>query len=260
MAADPEIQIKRCICIHFPVETAPWIIVDTEMIDGHTFIELKRRDSGFCRFIAGKAWRKVPTMSFLNDLQRRRTSETILSCLEASLFDDALPTKAAKKRARYDASRKADNGELKPWIALSLPELVGSDGTVVQPCVIKVKPSLKTGEALVVDLSIDTLTYIRKAMLLSQKPDADIYAKKDGARWRTDRNYWAVSREENGTVVPKTFKPKSNAEEDVLEARDEAIAWSQGFLQPLADGADSGEGEGVSDGDLPAPPEAVTDA
>ena len=232
MAAAAEVEIKRCICVHGPMDTAPWMISDTEVIDGTDFVALKRRDVGFCRFVAGKDWRKIPSMSFLNELQRKRTAETILSCQSTSLFDDALPTQAARKRARHDASKKADCGELKPWLSLSLPQLVCDDGTVVPACVIKVKSSLDTKEAVVVDLSVSTLSYIRKAMMMSQKPEENIYAKKDGARWRSDRNCWTVSREEDGKAVKKAFKPKGDADEAVLDARDAAVAWSQGFDCP----------------------------
>ena len=145
-----QVCIKRIVTIDCRDNQAPWLIHNLENIDGREFLKLSHRDVGFCRFIAGKNFKQISTMTFLHELQLKRAQMTLDACSNAAqgqaLFDEAVPTVAAQKRARRDAKSRASLGALPPTISMQMPDITMEDGTHVPGVVLRVKSSRRQRE------------------------------------------------------------------------------------------------------------------
>jgi hypothetical protein len=231
--------IKRVVSIECGDMVAPWLIDDLERIDGRESLKLAHGDTGFCRFIAGKDWRKIKEMSFLRELQLRRVQLTVEACQSSkdahSLFEDATPTKAANKRARNDAKARASLGALPLTISVPMPGFAYDGEIEIPDTSLTVKSSIDVKHAIMMELDAPMLQYVKHAMRKSQDSDQDKAQRNDGIRWRNDRGCWMARRRTgDGKFITKAFRPTDVMAVDA--AADLAAAWVDGRdVTPLCD-------------------------
>ena len=235
-----QVCIKRIVTIDCRDNQAPWLIHNLENIDGREFLKLSHRDVGFCRFIAGKNFKQISTMTFLHELQLKRAQMTLDACSNAAqgqaLFDEAVPTVAAQKRARRDAKSRASLGALPPTISMQMPDITMEDGTHVPGVVLRAKSSLDVRESVMMELDAHMLSYARCAMLNSHSDRVTPDRRHPGVTWRSDRKHWSARRKtDNGRFATKSFKPDGDDELAMNEAADRAAAWADGHDDTIAD-------------------------
>ena len=198
-------------------------------------MKLAHGDTGFCRFIAGKDWRKIKEMSFLRELQLRRVQLTVEACQSStvahSLFDDAAPTQAAKKRARNDAKSRASLGALPRTISVPMSGFTSDDGIEIPATSLTVKSSIDVKHAIMMELDAHMLHYVKHSMRKSKDSGQGKAQRNDGIRWRNDRGCWMARRRAGeGKFITKAFRPNDLIAADV--AADLATAWVDGKDAP----------------------------
>ena len=247
------VHIERCIMVHGGgcCQKRPWVITNCELIDGKDFVILTKRDTGFSRFVSGTSY-GIRDMTYLNDIRALRTEATLaIGQRGDSLFDDGAPTAAARKKQRRQASDLKDRGELPGSVAIQLPAVSAPNGDSAEALELRVKSSLDIGANIAVELTKESMWYIRCAMLASLQPDAN---KRDkvgcsNVRWRKDRNAFVAKRiDAAGKKEYKTFKVNADADDVDLaraDAIDAAKRWTSG--EDVADGEEHQELRAPSD-------------
>ena len=212
----------------------PWCISCVKTVEGKEFVELSRRHSGFCRFVAGES--SLRGSQFLDDLRHKRTAATLESCSsgtrgsEGALFDDGAVSRRDHKKQRKETQQKLAKGEAPAVIKLNMPEVQTEDG-VVGPLSIQVLPDLNPQQNVWVEASAQVLEYIRHAHANSDPKVQERRERTDGGvRWRTDRKAflatrWSASRERQ---IVKTFRPTGEADEQIEEAKTKAAMGREG--------------------------------
>ncbi len=194
-----EIAIQRSVSIKFS-DSKPWVINEIQTLDGIDFVELNKRDNGFARFVTSGGG-DITKMPFFDELRQLRTK----ACCDAieppqeQLFGDEGKEPDTKKFKRMA-------NKMPTFVELQLPGFTRQDGREVQPLATKVKSSLVWKDHLAVELTVESLLYIKHAMLKSLESERDDSCKH--SYWRKDRKCWiAMKKLDNGKVIRKHFKP-----------------------------------------------------
>ena len=243
-----DVTVKRCVSIEVPGQK-PWLIDQTEVIDGIEYVAIRVRDTGYKRFMAGtyKKGREVAMTEFMRTLAKLRAEASIKSAggdATAEMFADVEPTPAAKKKARKLAKLQGSIGTLPLAVQITCPALDLPDGSTIPQISFMVKSSVDIRDSPVVELTARVLHYIKVAINVSddcEKPMREPCAA--GTRWRKDRQCWLARRPGGAS---KCFKPTSGCELAVAETRDEALRWQEGgdceiAVAGLHDGDDDGQ-------------------
>lgn len=246
--AESAVVVQRRICISGGGLKLgwPWVVNDTNTVNGIEFVQLSKRDSGFSRFVSG-----TPTgaraMTWLDTLRAQRTRASLAAATTGeSLFGDAPPTKAAKKKQRQNASAVRSKGELPATVVLKMPGFTGVDGNEVGAMDLQVLSDLDLHACASVELKPENLVYVREAMRHSAQEPGRLRAPSDdtGVRWRADRRVWLAKRTdpESGKSVTKSFKPEVADDEASKEAAgDLAKAWAASGAEADGEGGEDGE-------------------
>ena len=75
-------------------------------------------------------------------MRKLRTEASLKATLQASLFEDALPTRGARLKRRVQCRAEEQLGELPATVLVDLPAVTRPDGTVHQGHALRVKTSL----------------------------------------------------------------------------------------------------------------------
>ncbi len=203
-AAMGEIVIQRSVSIKFG-DSKPWVINDIEAIDGIDFVELNKRDHGLARFVTSGGVGSGK-MQFLDELRQLRTS----ACCDAIQppTEQLFAGGGGEERDMKKLKRMAN--KMPPFVELQLPGFTGQDGRQVPPFALKVRSSLVWKEHVAVELSVESLHYIKHALLKSQQTDLEEHEGGKHRYWRKDRKCWIATKKlHNGTVIRKSFKADS---------------------------------------------------
>ena len=106
------------------------------------------------------------------------------------------------------------------------------DGETIPSTTLKCKSSIDVRDAVMIELDVPMIYYIKHAMLNSVKDDRVVTDRRnDGVRWRGDRKCWLARRQsaaDPGQFITKSFKPQNDDPISVREAADDAAAWVGG--------------------------------
>jgi hypothetical protein len=223
--AHMEVTIRKTLTIMCDGMKIPWVIQDSEFIDGIEFIALAKSDTGFSRFVSGST-RGIANMTFLTKMKELRTSATT-GARDGVAFGDVTPSKWATGKLKR---RCVDNG-LPEFVEIIIPECTHG-GHQVPARTVKVKATVDDAAALVVELTADNLACIKAGMLHTasiMETTAEQTSSPDKAvRWRGDRQAFLASRSScssPGKVEYKTFKPTDDS--DKAECIVQATKWAR---------------------------------
>ena len=224
-----DISIRREIVISWDGCTKPWYIQRVQVVQGHEFLQLQKRDTGFARFVTGDC-KGMRHTRFLDTLRRKRTEASLLCCSEASLFD-SIPTKAARVQQKRKCVEAKTRGEMPETCMIDLPGFYMEGVGEVSEITMRVLTSVDMNTAVSVEMTSDNLAYIRNAMRADaedvvHRSRASSFCK--GVRWDGTRKAFMAKRKPDGDRKYKyrTFRPTDPDQElDCAAAQDRAIRW-----------------------------------
>lgn len=142
-------------------------------IDGREFIQLQKKDSGFCRFVSGNV-KGARNIVFLDQLRLMRTRATVDHVAPAAtLFQSGLGRRALQRQR--ETARVAYEGDAPKVVQVKLPAVAHLGERT-----INVKASIDPKESVAVELAPDVLLHIFHCMNKSE--DADAAASAGGKR------------------------------------------------------------------------------
>ena len=235
------VTFERQLVVHGGAcKKRPWVISSVEVIAGREYVELRKTDTGFSRFVAGAAT-DVRSYTFLDELRRLRTTATLQAMLQqsapAALFDAHEVSKVEAKAVRKQTKTEAANIL---QVDVSLPAISGF-AEMQMSC--KASVSLQTNVA--VELTPLNLEYIAAAMRESssesKKRNRSEHSREGESkylRWMPGRKCFVAYREDDRKRC-KTFRPKTQEDLDIEDARSAAMQWAQGTGDSTDDGQPS---------------------
>ena len=226
-------------------EGKPWAIHTLTTVDGIDFIALSLCDQQFVHFVVGKdVVAGLHGYTFVNHLRHLR-NDLIDSLMNSRVVEAqsnlenlfGARTKKISGYRRKQMSKTTSTGTLPLYGELQLPSV--SFGTEVAPATtMKILLPRDRRERPVIELSVDTLTYVRIAMLEHGRDDARVRQRLHLSGdpkvfyWEA-RKCWVGRRKVGGTVRQKNFycevTPVKRARRTRFtheEAREMAISWS----------------------------------
>ena len=147
-------EIKRTLTITGGgLKRDPWKISSSECIDGAEYIMLKCSDSGFNRFVTGKAKSCGP---YLKELRAARNRVLLIG------ENEVTRPKLNEYRRKLLAKQRSEGNTVElqlPAVTCSMLELSAPE------CCMRVKNSTDLNAAIVVELTAENLHYVRVAAL-----------------------------------------------------------------------------------------------
>jgi hypothetical protein len=221
------VSIRKTTTILCDGMKAPWVIQNSECIEGVDFIALPKCCTGFSRFVSGST-RGIANMTFMNMLKELRTAAVTGARGGACCaFEATTITKYDVQRLKR---RCVVNG-LPEFVEITIPECE-HEGNVVPAHTMKVKATTDDAAALCVELTAENLACIKAGMLASMVMKADnaeqVISPDKAVRWRGDRQAFLANRgscSSPGKLEWKTFKPTIDS--DKTDCMDKAVKWAR---------------------------------
>eukprot|EP00971_Amphidinium_carterae_P352615 6492675-Amphidinium_carterae.1 len=234
------ITIQRTVQVYRDGLKLPWNIQNVATVDGIECVELNRRDTGLARFICGAT--KIADLSWpFEHLRELRNAQLCGGSSEATtgVFQKPL-TSYGKRKLRL----RAEGGQMETnFVILHLPE-VAHGGESAPALELKVRRVSDLKKACQIELATTNLHYIRLATLAFGRGEPEREKRRRTlSSWSVPQKVTYVSKrkvfqafrlDEDGKRRYKQFKPQvEENEEEMMRARDLAIAWSNHEQLPL---------------------------
>ena len=223
-----EVSIVRRVEVHVDdgmggEKPHPWS-VHVDMVDGVEFVKLQKADRGFQRFL-GAPLENLGVLDQLRHLRSQATMQSVVDSEANALFGD---TRRKQKMRKVEAQAAQERGELPTMVTIAIPKTQDDEGNEIPPVACKVVANLDPRKPVSIELRNDVLLHLRLLVKShDQKAGANQPASSANCRWMRDRNAFVAKRKENGKQVNRTFHPRENTEDAMIEARCKGLAWTR---------------------------------
>ena len=181
LLAMSSVTISKLLCVQGGAlqDGKPWVISNSETVGGKDFYRLEKKCSGLCRFVLGKT-RPNPLRdyTYLDYLRKERNRACGLTLPEVApgagtighMKDTRYSRRQALKRQKILRinNRKSDCTDTDPVVELEEPE-IEFHGCTAEATVLRVKRSENPLDGVAIELTEESLAYIRVAILAHGK-------------------------------------------------------------------------------------------